>query len=358
MDRVLVAMSGGVDSAVAAYLLKKEGYDCVGVHMKLYRKPSEKELSIYDRDTKDAKAVCDRLGIDFKVYDFSKQFDNDVIEKWIKIYEEGGTPNPCVYCNKSLKFGRLMELADELGCKYVASGHYAQIYEEDGTFHIKKAKDNHKDQSYVLYQFNQYLLSRTLMPLGEYSKNEIRGIAEKLGLVVADKKESQDICFVENGNYVEFIENYLGKTFEEGNLVDISGKVLGKHKGAISYTIGQRKGLGLAMPYPVYVLDKDMEQNTVTIGKDEKLFSDSLIAWDFNLISGKELKEPLKCQGKIRYNAQLAECTIYPIEGPGKKIRAIFKKNQRAIAEGQSFVIYNYDVLLGGGTILKASVNE
>ncbi len=356
MEKVLMAMSGGVDSSVAAYLLKKQGYECIGVHMKLYRRPEDKDKSIYDRDTKDAADVCEKLGIEFKVYDFSNQFDQDVIEKWIRTYESGSTPNPCVYCNKHIKFGRLMDLADELGCQYVASGHYAQILEDGDEYIIKKAKDSHKDQSYVLYQFDQALLKRTLMPLGDYSKDQIRGIAEELGLSVAEKEESQDICFVENGNYVEFIEKYRGEKFEEGRLLDTEGKVLGKHKGAISYTIGQRKGLGLAMPYPVYVLDKDMTNNTVTVGKNESLFSEGLIAVDFKLISGKVLDGPLSCQGKIRYNAQEADCTIYPLDNEGKKVKAIFKKNQRAIAKGQAFVVYNYDVLLGGGTILRAGV--
>ncbi len=356
MERVLMAMSGGVDSSVAAYLLKKQGYECIGVHMKLYRRPEDKDKSINDRDTRDARDVCEKLGIEFKVYDFSEQFDRDVIEKWVRIYESGATPNPCVYCNKHIKFGRLMELADELDCKYVASGHYAQIIKDGDQYIIKKAKDSHKDQSYVLYQFDQDLLGRTLMPLGEYSKDQIREIAEELGLSVAEKEESQDICFVENGNYVDFIENYRGEKFPEGQLLDPEGKVLGKHKGAISYTIGQRKGLGLAMPYPVYVLDKNMTNNTVIVGRNENLFSEGLIVDDFKLISGKPLDGPLSCQGKIRYNAQAADCTLYPLGEEGKKIKVIFKKNQRAIAKGQAFVVYNYDVLLGGGTILRAGV--
>lgn len=353
MARVLVAMSGGVDSAVTAYLLKKQGYECVGATMCLYQngvKGIEFEQKCSSlKDVEDAKRVAEKLGMEHYVFDFSDEFNHDVVQKFIDDYENGWTPNPCVVCNYKLKFGKLLKEAENLNCDYIATGHYARIEkDETGKFVLKKGKSVRKDQSYVLYQFTQETLAKTLFPLGDLDKDEVRKIAEEQGFINAGKKDSQDICFIPDGNYVGFLERSLNKKYESGNIIDTKGEIIGTHRGAVSYTIGQRKGLGVAMPYPIYVVDKDMEKNTVIVGKNEDLFSDGLIAVNWNWIN-TPINDVVNAMIKIRYAAKEQQCKITQVEEA--KVQIIFDEPQRAVAPGQSAVVYDGDKVLGGGII-------
>lgn len=353
MSKVLVAMSGGVDSSLAAYLLLKEGHDCIGVTMKLY----SQEVSGLDPDNaccslddvEDARRVCEQLGIEHRLMDFSEQFEEKVIQKFIRCYESGLTPNPCVDCNRHLKFSRLISLADELGCDFIATGHYARMVRDGrGGYSLCKGLDRRKDQSYVLYNLDKNILSRVLFPLGEMTKDEVRQYSANLGLVSAGKQDSQDICFIPDGDYVGFLERVRGKAFEPGDLRDLDGRVLGKHKGAVAYTIGQRKGLGLSGPEPVYVIDKDMKTNEVIVGPDRALYARSLIATDWNWLI-EATTQPIRASAKVRYAAPEKPCTITPLEDG--RIKLIFDDQQRAIAPGQAVVAYLDDAVIGGGTI-------
>ena len=272
--RALIAMSGGVDSSVAAWLTQQKGYNCIGATMRL--------LKAENADASDARAVAQRLGIPFHLLDLSKEFAENVMNDFVRCYEAGLTPNPCIVCNRRLKFGHLLDAALELGCQYIVTGHYARITEENGRYLLKKAADIAKDQSYFLYSLTQHQLSHTLFPLGELTKEEARAIAEEQGFINARKKDSQDICFIPDGDYFAFLKQYTGKDYPAGNFLDMDGTVVGRHQGAVAYTRGQRKGLGLAMGRPVYVCGKDMDKNTVTVGENEQLFSSSLLADDWN----------------------------------------------------------------------------
>lgn len=351
--KVIIAMSGGVDSSVAAFLMKEKGFDCIGATMKLYDNDEigisrEKTCCSLD-DIEDARSVARRLSMPYYVFNFKEEFEEKVIRKFISTYENGGTPNPCIDCNRYLKFEKLFQRMDELEYNYVVTGHYAKIEENDGWFYLKKAVDDTKDQSYVLYSLTQYQLSHILFPLGEYTKNEIRDIAEKQGFLNARKKDSQDICFVPDGNYTDFIERYTGKKYPPGDFVDINGKPIGKHQGIIRYTNGQRKGLGVAFGQPMYVAGKNIEKNTVTLCTNDELFSKELNSVDFNWIIPNPQRE-IKCFARVRYNMKEQPATAYINDD--NSVNVVFDEPQRAITRGQAVVLYDGDIVLGGGTIV------
>ena len=353
MPRAIIAMSGGVDSSVAALLMKEQGYDIIGVTLKLHTENADDELSCCTKqDILDAKAVCDRLGVEHRVIDFESNFKENVIDRFVSSYINGGTPNPCIDCNRFIKFSKMLEIAKEEGFDYIVTGHYARVCydEESGRYLLKKGIDENKDQSYVLYSLTQDVLSRLKLPLGELSKDRVRELATEFALDNAHKKDSQDICFVTDGKYADFITDYTKKQFPDGNFVDTEGNVLGTHKGIIRYTIGQRKGLNLALPQPMYVCKKDIDTNTVTLCLNDELFSNELFADDVNLISIEELKEPMKLSAKIRYKHKEADATLYPCEDG--KIRLVFQEPQRAITKGQAVVMYRGDTVVGGATII------
>jgi len=351
-----VAMSGGVDSSVTALLMKQNGYDCMGVTMKLF---SNEEVNIRDNtccsldDVEDARSVAHTLGMPYHVFNFSDKFAQCVIEKFIDAYENGRTPNPCIDCNRYLKFDKLYQRAKELGYDYIATGHYARVEfsEEHGRFLLKKAVDPGKDQSYVLYSLTGEQLSHTVFPLGTLTKNEVREIAEKHGFVNARKHDSQDICFVTSGKYSDFIEGYTGRTYPEGNFVDKDGNILGRHKGIIRYTVGQRKGLGLALPHPMYVIKVDTLSNTVVLGENEDLFSKTVTADNINLISVDNIYKPMRVKAKVRYSQPEQWATA--VQTDENTITLEFDEPQRAITQGQALVLYDGDIVVGGGTIKK-----
>lgn len=347
-------MSGGVDSSVASLLIKEAGYEATGITMKLYGgelPENSTNTCCSEDDIADARAVCNKLKIPYYVFNFTDCFNEQVISRFIEAYENGSTPNPCIDCNRYIKFDRLMKRMEELKMDFVVTGHYARIeYSENlGRYVLKKAVDNTKDQSYVLYSLTQYQLSHTLFPLGSMNKTEVRKIAEENGFINAKKHDSQDICFVPDGKYAEFIERYTGKTYENGDFVDKDGKILGEHKGIIRYTIGQRKGLGLALPAPMYVFKKDLENNKVILGSNDDLFTSELYADNINLITTDRITEPIRIKAKVRYNQKEQPATAEQIGG---KLHIVFDEPQRAICKGQAVVMYDGDTVVGGGTIL------
>lgn len=352
----LIAMSGGVDSSIAAHIMKSRGYNCEGVTMLLYRNADVGEDSMKtccsQKDIDDAAQVAFSLGIPYDVLDFTAEFKEKIIGKFIRTYEAGDTPNPCIDCNRFMKFDKLLEYARENGFDCVVTGHYARIEKgENGRYQLKKALDPSKDQSYVLYDLTQDQLSSVCFPLGELSKQRVRELASEMGFVNADKPDSQDICFVRNGDYAKFIENYTGKKYPPGDFLDVGGNPVGRHAGAIRYTIGQRKGLGIALGRPVYVCSKSMENNTVTVGDEEHLFSRTLIAKDVNWVSICEPDKEIRCAAKVRYRHAEQPATLYPLEDGS--VRLIFDEPQRAITTGQSAVFYDDDAVLGGGVIVS-----
>ncbi len=350
---VAVAMSGGVDSSVCAYLIKQSGYDLFGATMKLYTPCSENNTERpcgTDKDIADAKATCDDLGISHSVYDFSCAFKEKVIDNFTKTYISGGTPNPCIECNRYLKFDKLFEAAKLEGADMIATGHYARIEKgENGRFLLRRAKDENKDQSYVLWTLSQETLARTLLPLGEFTKDEIRAIAAEQGFINANKGDSQDICFVPDGDYASFIMRETGYESKAGDYLDIDGNVIGKHKGVIHYTIGQRKGLGISMGRHIFVASKNPEENTVTLADEEFIFSDTVILKGTNLISVDKITEPIRVEAKLRYKQRPAKCTA--IQTGEDEITLVFDEKQRAPAKGQSAVIYDGEYVVGGGII-------
>ena len=355
--KALIAMSGGVDSAVAAYLMQRSDWDCIGVTMRLFDnkilgEDLESTCCSLD-DVEDARAVARRLGFPFYVFNFTGDFEEKVIQKFIRCYECGATPNPCIDCNRHLKFDQLMRRAEELGCDCVVTGHYARIMQDPdtGRYLLYRATDPSKDQSYVLYSLTQYQLAHTQFPLGGMAKTETRAIAEEQGFVNAKKQDSQDICFVPDGDYVAFMERYTGKSYPAGDFLDLDGKVVGKHRGAVAYTLGQRKGLGLAMGAPVYVCGKNMDNNTVTIGPNEALFSTTLVAEDWNWFPFETLTEPIRVQAKARYNQLPQSATVYP--GENGTATVVFDAPQRALTPGQAVVLYDGELVVGGGTITE-----
>lgn len=351
--KAIIAMSGGVDSSVAAYIMKSEGYDAMGITLKLYSAEGVNEDSACcsSDDIEDARKVAKELEIPHEVLNFTDNFKEKVIDKFVKTYEEGGTPNPCIECNRYIKFKKLLERADELSYNYVVTGHYAKIEydEKSGRYLLKKAVDESKDQTYVLYSLTQEQLKKTLFPLGKFSKKEIREMAEKLNFVNADKPDSQDICFVKDGAYGEFIEGYTGRKSKPGDFVDKEGNILGKHRGIINYTIGQRKGLGLSLKQPMFVCEKNIDENKVVLGLTEDLMKDSLIAYDVNFIPFDKLEGEIKVTAKTRYKQKEEPATLIPLEDG--KVLVRFDNPLRAITKGQAVVFYDGDIVVGGGTI-------
>ena len=350
----IVAMSGGVDSSVAALLLQEQGYELMGVTMKLFYNEdigiAREKTCCSLSDVEDARGVAALLGIPFYVMNFSDDFQREVMDRFVLSYEAGQTPNPCIECNRYLKFDRLLSRAQELGFDHVATGHYARIELSNGRYLLKKAKDPHKDQTYMLYSLSQEQLSHALFPLGDYVKEETRALAERHGLVNARKRDSQDICFVQNGSYADFIERYTGKTYPEGDFVSMDGKVLGRHKGVIRYTIGQRKGLGLSLPEPMYVVALDLPGNRVILGRDEDLFTHPVRVGNVNLIPYDELPGKVRCQAKTRYSQKAADATAEMEDED--TLRLTCDTPVRAATPGQAAVLYDGDLVLGGGTII------
>ncbi len=353
--KAIIAMSGGVDSSVAAYLVKESGYDCMGVTMKLFANEDIGVSRDYSccslSDVEDARSVAYKLDIPYYVFNFSGRFEEDVINRFVYAYENGITPNPCIDCNRYLKFDKLYRRAQELEYDYVATGHYARIEHDEasGRYLLKKAVDGDKDQSYFLYSLTQEQLSHTLFPLGGMTKPDVRKIAEANGFVNAQKHDSQDICFVQNGSYADFIEDHTGKHYPEGDFIDKNGNTLGKHRGVIRYTIGQRKGLGIAFSHPLYVCDVNPTDNTVTLGEESDLYKTSLTAKDINLISLPYIEQPIRVKAKVRYRQPEQWATVTQLDSDTLHIQ--FDQPQRAITKGQAVVIYDGDTVVGGGTI-------
>ncbi|MBI2471745.1 MAG: tRNA 2-thiouridine(34) synthase MnmA [Planctomycetes bacterium] len=350
--KVVIAMSGGVDSSVAAHLLVEQGYEVVGLFMRLgldkLDTVTRTKVCCSLEDANDARSVADQLGIQFHVLNFKEAFDR-IIDAFCTEYLNGRTPNPCIVCNQELKFGKLLDFARMLNADYIATGHYARVEKSQGRYLLKKGIDARKDQSYVLFSLNQDQLSRTLFPLGTITKESVRQIAKDLNLKTKDKPESQDICFVLDNNYHTVLYERFGSSITPGVLKDTSGNVLGRHPGAPFFTIGQRKGLGIALGTPRYVVDINPQENTVVIGTDEELMEDGLVASTLNWISIDTLQSPLEVQAKIRYNHAPAPAIVHPYESD--RVRVVFKDPQRAITPGQAVVFYQDDVVVGGGWI-------
>lgn len=349
MSKCLVAMSGGVDSSVAAYLSKKSGFETVGVTLKLNSSKDKTNGILECDDLSLAKQVCDTLNIEHKVIDFCPDFEKNVIDRFVNGYLTGETPNPCVDCNRYIKFPKMFDIADELGAEFIATGHYATVEKSGGRYLLKKGAFDMKDQSYVLYSLSQSQLSRIKFPIGDFKKEDVRKIATEMNFSNSDKPDSQDICFIKNGDYVSYIENRLQRKFEEGDFVDKNGNYIAKHKGIISYTIGQRKGLGIASAQPYYVIDKDVENNRVILGRMNDQFSECMTVKDVNFILFDRLEDEYKCSVKIRYKHKETPATLIPLEDG--RVKVVFDEPQKAVTKGQSAVFYNGDYVVGGGKI-------
>lgn len=354
----LIAMSGGVDSSVAAYLMKQAGYRCMGATMRLYQNEDLGQCGFHTccsaKDVEDAADVAFQLDIPFEVINYTDEFREKVIKKFIATYETGGTPNPCIDCNRYMKFDKMLAFAREHGLDYVVTGHYARIEQDPdtGRWLLKKALYGEKDQSYVLYVLTQDELAHTRFPLGGMDKPSIRALAERAGFCNAHKHDSQDICFVPDGDYAAFLERYTGQPMQPGNFVDEQGHVIGRHKGAARYTIGQRKGLGISAETRLFVSGKNMAENTVTVGLESALFRSSLLADEWNWIAAPPaVGQPLPCTARTRYHQPERPATATLL--PDGRVRVDFAAPQRAIAPGQAVVLYNGESVIGGGTILN-----
>lgn len=354
--KVVVGMSGGVDSSVAAYLLKQQGYDVVGVTMQIWQDESHEEienkggccgLSAVD----DARRVAAMLDIPYYVMNFKSEFKRDVIDYFVREYLAGRTPNPCIACNRYVKWESLLTRSIQIGADYIATGHYARICElPNGRYAIRNSVTAKKDQTYALYNLTQEQLKRTLMPIGDYTKEEVRKIAEDIGLMVAGKPDSMEICFVPDNDYASFIEKETGVTSVPGDFVDVDGNVIGKHRGVIHYTVGQRKGLGIALGKPAFVVAIRPEQNQVVIGEDRDVYTERLYANNLNFMAVDDIPEPVHVKAKIRYSHEGAYCTVRKIDSD--TIECIFDQPVRAVTPGQAVVLYDGEYVLGGGTII------
>lgn len=346
--RALIAMSGGVDSSVAAYLAVEQGFSCAGVTVR--------QLPWGDAAAaeEDAARVAGELGIPHTVLDFTEEFSREVIEKFARVYEEGGTPNPCLYCNRCMRAGHLLDYAADNGFDFVVTGHYARIVWDEGRgrYLLKRGLDRGKDQSYVHFAMTQAQLARVRFPLGELRKDDVRALAEKLDFCNARKEDSQDICFVPDGDYAAFLERRRGRAYPPGDFVDLEGNVVGRHRGAVRYTVGQRRGLGLPMGERIYVCGKDMEKNTVTVGPETALYSSALLAEEVNWIAFETLTAPRELTVQTRYHQPDRPAVAVPL-GDGR-VRVEFRSPQRAVAPGQAVVFYDADTVLGGGIIRQA----
>ncbi len=348
--KVLIAMSGGVDSSVAAFLLTKEKkYDVIGVNFKLFS-GEESGKCCGDKNTDDARIVCQKLGIPFYSFDYRKQFKEKVIDYFCAEYLKGKTPNPCVVCNEKIKFGEFLRKAKSLGADYIATGHYAQKEHNKKTkrYVLKKSKDKNKDQSYFLFPLTQEQLKHALFPVGDYTKEKVRRLAKKIGLKIYDKPESQDICFVSNRNYHEFLKDHLRNVYKFGPITNSKSETIGEHKGIPFYTVGQRKGLG---PHkkPMYVIRIDKEKNVIVIGEEKELYQQTLLAEDINWIGINKLEEPMKVKARTRYRSKESKAVISPMNKGMIKVR--FARPQRAITPGQAVVFYEGNTVIGGGWI-------
>lgn len=353
--KVVVGMSGGVDSSVAAYLLNKQGYDVIGATMQIWQ---DKEPEMLEHEggccglsaVDDARRVAFKLGIPYYVMNFKEDFKKYVIDYFIEAYVKGETPNPCIACNRYVKWESLLNRSLEIGADYIATGHYARIIKlPNGRYTIQKSLADSKDQTYALYNLTQYQLAHTVMPVGEYSKEEIRQLAVEAGLMVANKPDSQDICFVPDSDYAGFIERVTGDKCPEGNFILEDGTVVGKHKGIINYTIGQRKGLGITFGKPMYVKNINAVTNEIVLCSNEELYSQEVLVGNVNCMAVERLEGTVRCVGKIRYSHKGAECTIKPLENG--KVKCMFDQPQRAVTKGQAAVFYVDDYIYCGGVI-------
>lgn len=353
--QVVVGMSGGVDSSVAAYLLKEQGYEVIGMTMQIWQKDGIEDkdggccgLSAVD----DARRVCQKLDIPHYVINFRDDFKKHVIDYFLEEYQNARTPNPCIACNRYVKWESMLTKALQIGAQYIATGHYARVIQDEktGRYMLKASKTLAKDQTYALYNLTQYQLAHTLMPLGEYTKEEVRQIAKQIGLGVATKPDSQEICFVPDNDYAGFIEEETGKKPLKGNFLNRRGKVIGQHKGIIHYTIGQRKGLGLSLGKPAFVTHINAKDHTITIGDNEDLLTTTVYANQLNFMPFEKLEKAMTCLAKIRYSHKAAPCTVKTIDED--TLVCEFEEKQRAITPGQALVLYDGDIVIGGGTIL------